>query len=192
MLSLSEVFAIDVIGYAVLPDHYHMVLNLSPSEAVNWSAQKVADRWMRLNPRKNETARSCAARKSTLQSNPDQIAITRERLGSLSWFMQHLNQPIARLANKEDGCKGRFWEGRSKSSHLTDKTAVLAVIADFQLKPLGHRITEHFLKTQYASLSEAEKSKAPAEPNRNMIAKPHQHLHFDSTLREFAEQFIVQ
>jgi hypothetical protein len=36
----------------------------------------------------------------------------RNRLGDLDWFMKCLNQPIARQANKEDGCTGHFWESR--------------------------------------------------------------------------------
>ena len=31
----------------------------------------------------------------------------RERLGNLSWVMRSLNEPLARRANKEDGCKGQ-------------------------------------------------------------------------------------
>ena len=56
------------------------------------------------------------------------VEVYRERLYDISWLMRDLNEYIAREANKEDGCTGRFWEGRFKSQALLDEAAVLACI----------------------------------------------------------------
>ncbi|MFT6776328.1 MAG: hypothetical protein ACJAV1_000239 [Paraglaciecola sp.] len=37
------------------------------------------------------------------------VMIYRQRLYDISWLMRNLNEHIARVANKEDGCTGRFY-----------------------------------------------------------------------------------
>jgi hypothetical protein len=47
-----------------------------------------------------------------ITGNAARLEEIRRRLSSLSWFLRCLAAPIARRANREDECTGRFWEGR--------------------------------------------------------------------------------
>jgi hypothetical protein len=70
-----------------------------------------------------------------LAARSDRIETLRQRLANVSWFNAQLNEHLARRANKEDGVKGRFWEGRFKCRRLLGEEAILAAMAyvDLQL-----------------------------------------------------------
>jgi hypothetical protein len=126
---LTQIFAIDACGYSVMDNHLHTVVRTDPRRAEAWDARDVAERWRRLFPKHKKDGTLIEMTEEELKhlaSQHEEVAIWRQRLASLSWFMRTLKEPIARRANKEDGCTGRFWEGRFKSDVLLDEAAVLA------------------------------------------------------------------
>jgi hypothetical protein len=50
-----------------------------------------------------------ALSKGELISLEETVTIYRQRLYDISWLMRNLNEYIAREANKEDSCTGRFY-----------------------------------------------------------------------------------
>jgi REP element-mobilizing transposase RayT len=152
---LASFFAIEVCGYAVLSNHFHVVLRVRPDLAQDWSDEEVAIRWRLLFPPRDEaTGRRVEPEEHDLmpiKSNPARLAELRRRLASLSWFMRCLNEPIARAANREDGCSGRFWEGRFRSVALLDESAVLACSVYVDLNPIRAGIAETPEESEFTS-----------------------------------------
>ena len=140
---LAAIFAIEVCAYAVMENHYHLILRTRPDIVSSWSDYEVATRWLTLFPRHRTLHREplppCQEDIALLASLPERIAELRLRLSKLSWFMGRLNEFIARAANKEDKVKGRFWESRFKCQALLDDAAIAAcmVYVDLNLIRAG-------------------------------------------------------
>jgi REP element-mobilizing transposase RayT len=153
---LASVFGIDICGYAVMSNHLHVVLRVRPDLAQEWSDDEVALRWRLLFlPRDETTGEKVEPEQHDLDritSDPDYVAMLRDRLTSLSWFMRCLNEPIAREANREDKCTGRFWEGRFRSVALLDEAALLACSAYVDLNPVRAGIADTPEESQYTSV----------------------------------------
>lgn len=161
LLWLSRVFAVDVYAYAVMSNHYHIVLYRDPARVATWSAEDIAKRWLWLCPPK--VLKEAADLEShpefdkcvqEIVGNAERLACVRARLSDLSWFMRFLNEGIARRANAEDGVTGRFWEGRYRSQVLLDEGAVLACMAYVDLNPMRAGIADCLEDSDYTSVQE--------------------------------------
>ncbi|MBD8527976.1 transposase [Pseudomarimonas arenosa] len=155
LLFLAEVFSASVLAYAVMSNHVHVVVHMAPEQVDRWRDEEVAARWVRLCPVKvnGEVAPELCRRKVlALVGNEERLRELRARLGNLSWFMRCLAEPIAREANEEDGCTGRFWEGRYKCQILLDDQALLACMAYVDLNPVRGGIASDLRTSHHTSI----------------------------------------
>jgi putative transposase len=154
---LAAVFAIDVAAYAVMSNHYHLVLRVDTDRARQWSRNEVIDRWQSLFSGPPLVQRLVAG-ESILDAENAAIDLIvdswRERLADISWFMRCLNEHIARRANVEDHCKGRFWEGRFRCQALLDETALLSCMAYVDLNPIRARMARTPESSDFTSIQE--------------------------------------
>jgi REP element-mobilizing transposase RayT len=154
LLELAEIFAVGVYAYAVMSNHVHVVLRIDPTTAATWTDAEVATRWVRLFPATVNGApdeAGCRTKEQTLLGNADRLRTCRQRLGSLAWFMKALNEPIARRANREDACTGRFWQGRYTCQALLDDAAVLTCMSYVDLNPIRAGIAENLESSAHTS-----------------------------------------
>jgi REP element-mobilizing transposase RayT len=154
---LCSVFAVDLCAYAIMSNHYHIVIRIDVARVKQWSDEEVARRWMQVftGPAlMHQYLGNADLTHAELKRIAELFAIWRERLCDLSWFMRCINEPIARQANREDHCTGRFWEGRFKSQALLDARAVLACMAYVDLNPIRASMAKTPEQSDYTSIQE--------------------------------------
>lgn len=156
---LSSVFAIDAAAYAVMNNHYHLVVRVDSERAQQWSDYEVLRRWTQIfsgpllvQRYLEKGQRHKLSEGETINVNR-YVDLYRSRLCDLSWYMRVLNETIARKANAEDNCTGRFWEGRFKSQALLDEQAVLMAMSYVDLNPVRAGMADTPEKSSHTSIA---------------------------------------
>ena len=141
-----------------MSNHTHLVLHIHKDLSDSWQTEEVILRWHRLhkgtllshqylNP--EQRLQMSEFQRSTVEESVD---VWRKRLTDISWFMRSLNEYIAREANKEDECTGRFWEGRFKSQAPLDEAALTACMAYVDLNPIRAGIAKTPEQSDHTSI----------------------------------------
>jgi len=135
---LANTFCIECVELSLQPSSYQLVLRLDQALASSLSHAEIIQRWSRLYstpPATVDYLRDINTDLSVQPSVTEWCERRRADLLELSRFLGHFNQTIARRANLEDGCRGRFWEARSGRLELRDPCAVDALICSLRPAP---------------------------------------------------------
>jgi REP element-mobilizing transposase RayT len=164
---LTRLFTIELCAYAVMSNHYHLVVYIDQAGVKRLTLEEVAQRWVELFSAPPLVERYLAGQVSTAERAAAEAILTRwrARLCDLSWFMKCLNEHLARRANAEEQCSGRFWEGRFRSQALLDEAGLLTAMAYVDLNPVRAGIASASEDSHFSSIMErihALRAPAPA------------------------------
>ena len=186
----SSLMAIDLMSFSLMSNHIHQILRSRPDAVKQWTDLEVARRWMTLCPKSKKClvdgdkfVRVPITPKETqieaLAKNEKRIAVLREQLSSISWWMRLLCQKIAQRANIEDGgSMGHFWKGRFHATVIEDTDHLLgcsfyvdlnAIKAGFSLGIDDYSYTSakvrfDRLRSQMQELEKQQQEGPPVEP----------------------------
>lgn len=168
---LSQIFCIDVCAYAVMSNHYHVVLHVDESSCKKLDNKEVINRWTQLfsGDALTDKYNSGELSRGEQEKAEKLVEVWRNRLMDISWFMRCLNESIARQSNKEDNCTGRFWEGRFKCQALLDETALLTCMMYVDLNPVRAGIANSPEKSHFTSIKERISAYSKKVPSQQLL-----------------------
>jgi len=156
---LVQHFAVDLYGYCIMSNHFHLCIFHDPKACLRCSDEEVADRWLAVSPPRTYGGKELAPEvleehRKALLSDAKRLSHVRKQLGSVSTFMKFLKQDIARRANAEEGVKGHFFEQRFWSGALLSDRAVVSTMLYIDLNPVRAMIAKRIEEIQHAGITE--------------------------------------
>jgi len=156
-----------------MSNHHHVVLYINMAEAHSLTDKEVYERWHQLY--KGSLLTQKFVRDEPLDGAQwlavkEKLNQWRLELANISRFMWALNEPIARMANAEDQCTGRFWESRFKSQALLDEKALAACMAYVDLNPVRAKMAATPEASEHTSIKRRVEQQKADKPQPLKLA----------------------
>ena len=133
----SRIFFVDVLGFAIMGNHFHLVVRMYPESEV--SDDEVRKRYMKLYDLKHP--------------GPEfELKRFKKKLCSLSWYVKEIKQGFSRYFNKKYGRRGTLWGERFKSLIVEDGLTLVNLLAYVDLNPVRAGIVDRPEEYRWCSL----------------------------------------
>ena len=104
---LSANFGIDLLAFAILSNHFHLILRSRPDVVETWDDSEVARRWLMLYPKRKKPDKSPEEPNefelNSIRNEPDKLATIRKRLSDVAWWMRLQIKDFGRLFSNVAG-----------------------------------------------------------------------------------------
>lgn len=117
----SKLYFVDVIGFCLMGNHFHLMVRMYPSD--HYSDEVVL-------------AKLNTHFKGKKVIGKYQLSFYRSKLSSLSEYIKEIKQGFTRIYNKENNRSGFFWGQRFKSVIIENSNALLNCLAYIDLNPV--------------------------------------------------------
>ncbi|EFI32789.1 protein of unknown function DUF1568 [Desulfonatronospira thiodismutans ASO3-1] len=134
---LSRLYFVDVLGFAVMGNHFHLVARMHPEDEI--SNSDIIKRWQDYYGDKVEMP-------------TDRMAEVKKRLCSLGAYVKDIKQNFTRYYNKKHRRKGFFWGGRFKSMIVQEGSTLVNLLAYVDLNPIRAGIVKKPENYRWSSL----------------------------------------
>ena len=126
---LSSIYFVEVLGFCVMGNHFHLLARMNPGE--EYDDEEIRRRF---------SLYYGEERKITLEDG--QIPHFRSKWGSLSEYVKEIKQGFSRFYNKRRDRKGYFWSDRFKSVIVDKGETLINCLAYIDLNPVRAGIVE--------------------------------------------------
>jgi len=134
---LSKGFYVALHAFCVMDNHVHLLVTSLQAEAENASKEELIQRYRVIYGEKaNPPLGSLEFNGEETPDDDGGIQRLRERLGSVSRFMQELQQSFSRWYNKRHNRVGHFWESRFHSTLFSRGESQLIAASYIDLNPI--------------------------------------------------------
>ncbi|MGM0611318.1 MAG: transposase [Thermodesulfobacteriota bacterium] len=118
---LSKFYFVDVLGFALMGNHFHLVVRMYPeSDVTDQEIKRRLEKYYGDNLKVGEV----------------HIADYRKRLTDLGAYVKDIKQGFTRYFNKKYNRRGFFWDGRFKSMIVQDGKSLVNLLAYVDLNPV--------------------------------------------------------
>lgn len=133
MASWLDILAVDLLGYALMGNHFHLVVRTRPDQADQWTEAEVAQRLLAAKTVRD--GRPMVSEDIHPPLSAKDINAARGFLAHPGAMLRAVKEGFARLVNQQDGTAGHVWESRYQDVALLDVGGVVACLVYVDLNP---------------------------------------------------------